>query len=379
MVSVARASPWPVKRATRSVALVWGAWLAAAAGSLALPGVPTTDPWAWVVFGREIVGPGPGLSTISPTGWKPLAVLFTAPLALFGTGAPSLWLVVVRCAGLVATVLAFRLGARAGCVIAGALAALALLACSTWLRFLWAGNAEPLVVALLLGAIELHLRGRHDAAFVLGALAGLGRPEVWLLVGGYAVYLRRSERRWWPLAVGVPTMVALWIVPDWMGSGDPLHALHGEQGSGEFDGIQGAAAPGLELLPRASGMAPVPVWLGAIAAVALGWRSSDRTVRVLAVVLVAWTVPTVLATALGYPAIPRYLVEPLAACCVLAGIGLVALARVHPVVEPGGDGQRAGLEAGHARARRPRSVDARGAYRVPRRQRRRRPRTAARP
>ena len=96
MVSVARASPWPVRRATRSVALVWGACLAAAAGSLALPGVPTTDPWAWVVFGREIVGPGPGLSTISPTGWKPLAVLFTAPLALFGSGAPSLWLVVVR-------------------------------------------------------------------------------------------------------------------------------------------------------------------------------------------------------------------------------------------------------------------------------------------
>jgi hypothetical protein len=319
---------WPVRRATRSVALVWGACLAVAAGSLALPGVPTTDPWAWVVFGREIVGPGPGLSTVSPTGWKPLAVLFTAPLGLFGGAAPSLWLVVVRCAGLVAFVLAFRLGARAGGVIAGALAALALLACSTWLRFLWAGNVEPLVVALLLGAIELHLCGRRDAAFALGALAGLGRPEVWLLVGGYAVYLWRAERRWWPLAVGVPAMVALWIVPDWLGSGDPLHALHGAQGSGEPDGIQRTVAPGVELLRRASGMAPLPVWLGAISAVVLGWRAADRTVRALAFVVAAWTVPTVLATALGYPAIPRYLVEPLAACCVLAGIGLVALARV---------------------------------------------------
>jgi hypothetical protein len=117
-------------------------------------------------------------------------------------------------------------------------------------------------------------------------------------------------------------------VPDWLGSGDLLHALHGAQGSGEPDGIQRTAAPGLELLRRASGMAPVPVWLGAISAVALRWRAPDRTVRALAFVVAAWTVPTVLATALGYPAVPRYLVEPLAACCVLAGIGLVALARV---------------------------------------------------
>jgi hypothetical protein len=309
------------------VAFVWGACLALAAGSLALPGVPSVDPWAWVVFGREIVGPGPGLSTVSPTGWKPLAVLFTAPLGLFDGAAPSLWLVVVRCAGLMAMVLAFGLGARAGGVLAGALAALALLACSTWLRFLWAGNVEPLLVALLLGATELHLRGRHDAAFTLGALAGLGRPEVWLLVGGYAAYLWRTERRSWPLAVGMPTMFALWIVPDWLGSGDLLHALHGAQGSGEPLGIQRSAVPGLELLRRASGLAPLPVWLGAVSAVVLGRRTQDRTVRALAFVVADWTLPAVLATALGYPAIPRYLVEPVAACCVLAGIGFVALAR----------------------------------------------------
>jgi hypothetical protein len=39
-------------------------------------------------------------------------------------------------------------------------------------------------------------------------------------------------------------------------------------------------------------------------------------------------VTAVLVTELGYPAVPRYLVEPVAACCVLAGIGFVALVRV---------------------------------------------------
>ena len=49
-------------------------------------------------------------------------------------------------------------------------------------------------MALLLGAIEFRLRRRRDAAFLLGALAGLGRPEVWLLVAGYAGFLWRTER-----------------------------------------------------------------------------------------------------------------------------------------------------------------------------------------
>ena len=42
----------------------------------------------------------------------------------------------------------------------------------------------------MLGAIELHLRARRGDAFLLVALAGLARPEVWLLVMAYAAYLR---------------------------------------------------------------------------------------------------------------------------------------------------------------------------------------------
>jgi hypothetical protein len=169
--------------------LVAAGCLALAVASLAFPAAPTYDPWAWLVFGREVVVPSLGLSTVAFTGWKPLPVLFTAPLALFGAAAPSLWLVVVRTAGLAVVVLAFGLAARVGGLVAGAIAAVAVLACESWLRFLSAGNVEPLVVAFLLGAIELHLRGRRGAAFLLAALVGLARPEVWPLLGAYAVYL----------------------------------------------------------------------------------------------------------------------------------------------------------------------------------------------
>jgi hypothetical protein len=306
----------------------WGLGLALAAASLALPSAPTYDPWAWLVFGREIVVPGPGFSTIASTGWKPLAVLFTAPLALTGSAAPSLWLMVVRFAGLAALALAFRLGARAGGPIAGAIAALGLLATTDWLRFLAAGNVEPLVVAFMLGAIELHLSGRRDAAFVLGALAGLARPEVWPLVGAYALYIAVIERRWWPLVLGVPGMFALWIVPDWLGSGDLLHTFHLARISAEPVTLQGTGDPALGLLRGTGTIAPAPVWIGALCGLAFGWRTRDRTVAALAFVAAAWAGFTVVATALGYPAVPRYLVVPVAICCVVAGIGAVAVVRL---------------------------------------------------
>ncbi|HEX6699011.1 MAG TPA: hypothetical protein VF080_19540 [Solirubrobacteraceae bacterium] len=306
----------------------WGAGLALAAASLALPSAPTYDPWAWLVFGREIVVPGPGFSTIASTGWKPLAVLFTAPLALAGSAAPSLWLVVVRFAGLAALALAFRLGARAAGPIAGAIAAVALLGTTDWLRYLSAGNVEPLVVALMLGAIEQHLDGRRDAAFALGALAGLARPEVWPLVGAYALYMAVTDRRWWPLAVGVPAMFALWIVPDWLGSGDLLHTFHLARISAEPVTLQGTGDPALELLRGTGPIAPAPVWIGTLCGLAFGWRTRDRTVAALASVAAAWAGFTVVATALGYPAVPRYLVVPVAICCVVAGIGAVAVVRL---------------------------------------------------
>jgi hypothetical protein len=328
MVSAARTAGWRTGQAHARVALAAGGCVALAVASLALPSAPSYDPWAWVVFGRELVGPGPGFSTIASTGWKPLAVLFTAPLALAGSAAPSLWLVVVRSAGLAALMLAFRLGARAGGPVAGAIAALALLASSDWLRYLSAGNVEPLVVALVLGAIELHLRARHGGAFLLGALAGLARPEVCVLVGAYAAYLLFSERCWWPLVLGIPGMFALWIVPDWLGSGDLLHTFHLARISAEPSRLQGTSDPALELLRGTGTLAPAPVWIGGLAGLAFGWRTRDRTVAALALVAAAWALPTIAGTALGYPAVPRYLVVPVAICCVLAGIGAVAVVRL---------------------------------------------------
>src|SRR3954467_12689949 len=92
----------------RPAIAVGAACLALAALSLLLSWRPTYDPWAWLVFGREVSDPHLGFSTLAHTGWKPLAVLFTVPFGLFGSAAPFLWMIVPRAAGLASLALAHR-------------------------------------------------------------------------------------------------------------------------------------------------------------------------------------------------------------------------------------------------------------------------------
>src|SRR4051795_9476322 len=81
---------------------------ARAALSLLGPAVPTYDPWAWIIWGREITHLD--LNTVSGPSWKPLPILLTTPFALLGdAAAPALWLLVARAGGLLAIAMAYRL------------------------------------------------------------------------------------------------------------------------------------------------------------------------------------------------------------------------------------------------------------------------------
>src|SRR5215210_4313076 len=123
----------------------WKALLLACLGIAALsllgPATLTYDPWAWAIWGREIVHLD--LVTTSGPSWKPLPVLFTTPFALFGDdAAPDLWLVVAHAGGLLAFAMAYRLGARLAGPVAGALAAVALMLADEFIRHFARGNSE---------------------------------------------------------------------------------------------------------------------------------------------------------------------------------------------------------------------------------------------
>ena len=77
-------------------------------------------------------------------------------------------------------------------------AGVALLGIRDWWHYMLSSQSDTMIVALCLGAIDCHLSGRPRWAFVLGALAALGRPEVWPFLALYAIWAWRAipSMRW---------------------------------------------------------------------------------------------------------------------------------------------------------------------------------------
>src|SRR5947199_2189888 len=101
--------------------------------SLVGPSSPTYDPWAWLIWGREILHLN--LDTRFGPSWKPLPVVLTTVFALVPGAAPALWVAVARAVGLSALAFAFRVAlALGGCVAGGLLAAGCLLVSTDCVR-----------------------------------------------------------------------------------------------------------------------------------------------------------------------------------------------------------------------------------------------------
>ncbi|HEV2724558.1 MAG TPA: hypothetical protein VGV10_07980, partial [Thermoleophilaceae bacterium] len=202
------------------------ACLVLSALTLLFPSTPTYDPWAWILWGREITQLD--LTTTGGPSWKPLPVLFTVPFSIFGEhAAPLLWLWVARAGALLAIVMPFRLARRrvggpAG-IVAGLFAAAFLFSSFKYIRDAALGNSEALLAALALWAFERHLDGRRDHALYLGFAAALLRPEVWPFLGLYGLWLwfREPELRV-RMAVLAALIPLLWFGPEVWGSGEPF-------------------------------------------------------------------------------------------------------------------------------------------------------------
>src|SRR3954463_8926267 len=82
-----------------------------AIASLVLPSGPTYDPYAWLIWGRDLAHLDL-VTTAGGTSWKPLPAIIDAALTPLGGGAASGWLVVARAGALFAVFMAFRLAWR---------------------------------------------------------------------------------------------------------------------------------------------------------------------------------------------------------------------------------------------------------------------------
>jgi hypothetical protein len=299
--------------------------------SFLAPAAPTYDPWAWIIWGREVLHLD--LSTAAGPSWKPLPVLLTTPFALFGGLAPDLWVFVARAGTIAGVVVLFRLGRRLGGVPAGVAAAVPYALAPWTLRNGAMGNSEGILVALALAAVERHVDGRPRAAFVFALGAALLRPETWPFVGLYGLWLLWREPRVRMLVIaGFAALPALWLLPEWWGSGDLLRAAHRAQNP-RGNSPAFAEDPIRAVLDQFATMLTPVVWIGLAALVlAVLWRRwpGRRELAIVGALLagaVLWVAEVALMTSDGFSGNIRYLVMPAAIVCLAAGVGAGWLAR----------------------------------------------------
>jgi hypothetical protein len=320
----------PPRRRRLVVALLGFVGCAAlAALSLLVPSAPTTDSWGWLLWGREVANFELSTDLRSAPSWKPLPVLLTTPLSLAGDAAPALWVLLARSVSLAGVVLAFLLAGRLAGVrtrwlfaAAGVLAVIGILATRGWVRDFAHGYSEPLALALLLAAIERHLSGRGLQALLLGAAVATTRPEAFWPAAAYgAVLVWRSDARLPTVAAILAVIPALWLIPDWIGSGDLFHGLTIATGLLEEEAN---FTFGLHIVPA-------PLVVASIAGTALAlWQREAALIQVAGLAW-GWYLALRLAIVFGYPTAWRYFFLPASLLCVVGASGFIRLTTLAPI------------------------------------------------
>jgi hypothetical protein len=278
-----------------------------------------------LVWGRELLdGHLPQYEVrLAPTP-HPLQVLAAAPLSLLGQAADEAMraLSLLSLALLAAAV--WRVGERLFSAPVGALAGAVVITRPHLIELAYLGDADVPAAALSAWAAVLALDRRPTAALTLLALAGLLRPEAWLLSAVYAVWLWRQPKgglSLFRLALAAAGPV-LWAVSDLAVTGDALWSLHHTRTGTDLLDRPTGAAEAVEQLPRHLNFllgtpALVVGLLGFVAGLAAARRRMWGLVAVLVLLGGAF-----LALALaGLSLQPRYLAGLAAAIAVCTGIG----------------------------------------------------------
>jgi hypothetical protein len=294
---------------------------------LVLPWVPSSDPYAWISWGQEIahhfVGHHIGVSFEGGPSFKPFPVIFTSIFGFFGNAGPSLWLIVSRTGSLLALVGTYRLGRRFAGPWAGVLAALALCFTQDAVFYMARGTSEPVVAAVTVWAIELHLLGRRRLTYFVLFLGALNRPEFSPIIFLYAVYLwfvepdTRTRIYLVVLLVAVPLA---WTVPPGIVNGDFLQAKNAAAGG------QGSPGSAYGELKSAVGLMTTPVLALSIVGFVIACLKRHTTLIWLGVAAIAWSLMVAIMTQLFY-GLPRYLLPAEMIACLMAGLAVVWIAQ----------------------------------------------------
>jgi hypothetical protein len=336
----------------RLLALPWPALALAAlaiatfVGFLIYPTYPNYDSYYSLLWGRELLhGHLPSFDGYRTPTEHPLAVAFGAALSLLGRHGDRVMVFfteasfVVLCAGI------YRLARIAFTPLVG-LAAAGILCTRFDFPFLAARayiDIPYLAFVVWAAALELGRPRRGGIVWVLLACAGLLRPEAWLIIGLYFLWMCSGEIgpdhpagrerwiRWAKYATWAAVGPFIWVVLDFVVTGDPAFSLHHTSGLAEELG----RTQGLSEVPDSMrrfflNLAKAPVLYAAIAGLLAALWLAPRRVIMPGVLWLIGTGTFVLVGIAGLSVIDRYLLVPTLMVMVFAAFVLAGWTVLRP-------------------------------------------------
>jgi hypothetical protein len=211
--------------------------------------------------------------------------------------------------------LSYRLGATLFNRWAGVVAALVVVTRYAFLRDTVLGYQDIWFEGLIAGAVLLEAQRprRGVPVLVVLALAGLVRPEAWVLSGLYWLWLWPAStwRRRALYAAIVAAAPVLWSLMDLVVTGDALHSLHG---TSEL-AVANDRRRGFGQVPYWTAQyygytVRLPILVGLIGGLAFAWRFKLRQALLPLATIVAMTAIFAISPAFDLPLIGRYLRTP---------------------------------------------------------------------
>ncbi|HEY6762024.1 MAG TPA: hypothetical protein VI318_21165 [Baekduia sp.] len=336
------ALPWPaLARAALAIATL--------VGFLVYPMYPNYDSYYSLIWGREILhGHLPSFDEYRSPTEHPLAVAFGAALSLIGRHADRVMVFfteasfVVLCAGI------YQLARRAFTPLVG-LAAAGILCTRFDFPFLAARayiDIPYLAFVVWAAALEIAKPRRGGIVWVLLACAGLLRPEAWLIIGLYFLWMCSGELgpatpqhphgrerliRWTRYAAWAAVGPVVWVLTDFVATGHPFFSLTHTTGLAEELG----RTKGLAEVPDATrkfflNLAKAPVLYAAIVGFLAALWLVPRRVVMPAALWVIGTGTFVMVGVAGLSVIDRYLLVPTLMVMVFAAFVLGGWTMLRP-------------------------------------------------
>jgi hypothetical protein len=314
--------PSPRARLLAVPAAMWAriCYLALCAGALIafllIPTYPIYDTQYYLLWGRELAsGQLPSFGAFDGPTEHPLGVAWGVIMSIFGGGEQRIAVLCAVASFMLLVWGVYRLTRTAFTPIVAATAVALLMTRFNFMFLAARGYIDLAYCAAIVWAAAFEIERPRRGALVLWVLlaAELIRPDAWLLAGLYWLWClpRASLRQLLRWAAIVAAGPLLWIVLDWVVTGNPMHSLTSTQNTAVALGRTVALSqlPGT-LMHYLIVLTKSAVVAGAIGGIVLSaWLVPRRMAAPVAVLFIGIGTFVLLAGA-GLSVIDRYLLMP---------------------------------------------------------------------